>query len=430
MTHAAASAPTTLLFFTGSYPYGAAFEDTFVAPELPYLCEVFDRVILVPTRKGGGRVDLGPDVEVEEGLAALTGSVWARGRGLLSALASALLWREFLERPIALVRFAALGRLLRTLVRAQLTRQWLKEYMRTRRSPPDHVVAYTFWCDGTTTGIALAKRELGGLTLVSRAHGADIYAERYRPPYFPARAITFAQLDGLFPDSETGRRYLTARFPSIGHRTELARMGVSDPGFTASASNGSNRTVVSCSQIVPIKRIDLIGRAVAEAARIRPDLTIQWHHFGEGEGRDQLERETRESLPSNASVQFRGFDGVDALMRFYETHPVDVFVNASSSEGTPVSIMEAASCGIPIVATAVGGNTEIVSEKNGETVPADASAKVLADAILRVAVDPDVNARLRQGSRDVWLEAYSASTNYSAFARRIAEPRTSRGARP
>ena len=47
----------------------------------------------------------------------------------------------------------------------------------------------------------------------------------------------------------------------------------------------------------------------------------------------------------------------------------DLFVNMSLSEGIPVSIMEAISFGIPIIATNVGGNAEIVNDETGVLIP-------------------------------------------------------------
>ncbi|NCO54621.1 MAG: glycosyltransferase, partial [Bacteroidetes bacterium] len=44
---------------------------------------------------------------------------------------------------------------------------------------------------------------------------------------------------------------------------------------------------------------------------------------------------------------------------------VDLFINVSESEGIPVSIMEALSAGIPVIATNVGGTNEIVNNDVG-----------------------------------------------------------------
>lgn len=55
----------------------------------------------------------------------------------------------------------------------------------------------------------------------------------------------------------------------------------------------------------------------------------------------------------------------DQVMNYYKEHHFDVFINMSTNEGVPVSIMEAASFGIPIIATNVGGTSEIVQPSVG-----------------------------------------------------------------
>ncbi|WP_241380179.1 glycosyltransferase, partial [Escherichia coli] len=62
-----------------------------------------------------------------------------------------------------------------------------------------------------------------------------------------------------------------------------------------------------------------------------------------------------------------------------------VFVNLSSSEGLPVSMMEVASLGIPIIATGVGGVGEIVSSDNGHLLPAEFTDAQASDALVQLA---------------------------------------------
>ena len=64
---------------------------------------------------------------------------------------------------------------------------------------------------------------------------------------------------------------------------------------------------------------------------------------------------------------------------FYKSHPVDFLINVSNNEGIPVSIMEAHSFSIPVVATNVGGTSEIVNEENGILLPADPDTGELAN---------------------------------------------------
>jgi glycosyltransferase involved in cell wall biosynthesis len=110
-------------------------------------------------------------------------------------------------------------------------------------------------------------------------------------------------------------------------------------------------------------------------------------------------------------------------MQFYRNNPVDVFVNVSQTEGTSVAVMEAISCGIPVVATAVGGNPEIVTEKNGLLLSPNPSATEIANALFLFLDNPSSAVSKRIGSRAVWNERYNSERNFPDFISRLKEIR-------
>ena len=120
-------------------------------------------------------------------------------------------------------------------------------------------------------------------------------------------------------------------------------------------------------------------------------------------------------LPSNVERIFRGFVSLEKIMAHYKHSPVDVFMNVSSYEGQPVSIKEAISCGIPVVATDVGGNSEIVTSKNGILLNANPPAREIADALLHMLDHPDMTVQMRKESRDLWSRLYSSEVTYPRF---------------
>jgi glycosyltransferase involved in cell wall biosynthesis len=111
-----------------------------------------------------------------------------------------------------------------------------------------------------------------------------------------------------------------------------------------------------------------------------------------------------------------GYPGKGQVYEHYRAHPVDLFVNVSQSEGTPVSIMEAISVGIPVLCSAVGGNIEIVSAENGLLIGADPSPAEISAGITGLMKDPVALRDRRTASRARWEERYNARKNYSAFA--------------
>ena len=77
----------------------------------------------------------------------------------------------------------------------------------------------------------------------------------------------------------------------------------------------------------------------------------------------------------------------------------DIFVTTSVSDGTPVSLLEAMSSGLPCIATSVGGIPEwITNGENGILIP-PRSPEAVADAILRLSKDPDFRSRLGAAAR-------------------------------
>lgn len=84
----------------------------------------------------------------------------------------------------------------------------------------------------------------------------------------------------------------------------------------------------------------------------------------------------------------------------------DIAVLPSYGEGVPRSLIEAAACGLPLVATDAPGCREIVEhEVNGLLVPIkDASA--LATAVRRLCAEPDTRQRMGQASRSKVLDEF------------------------
>lgn len=123
---------------------------------------------------------------------------------------------------------------------------------------------------------------------------------------------------------------------------------------------------------------------------------------GDGDQLIPLKQEC-ESLGIAGQVRFLGFRGdVPRLLQAF-----DVFVLPSLSEGLPLSILEALSLERPVVATAVGGNGEIIeSDVSGYLVP-PADPESLAKTILRVLGDTALSTRLGKAGRNRVEKAFS-----------------------
>ena len=168
--------------------------------------------------------------------------------------------------------------------------------------------------------------------------------------------------------------------------------------------------LVSCSNLVDVKRVDLIIKALMEST-----AQIKWIHIGDGILRSELE-ELSKKLPKNVECKFLGLMKNEEVMKFYKNQHIDVFINVSESEGVPVSIMEALSFGIPIVATDVGGTHEIVIDKyNGILLNKNFKCCELLNSIDFIVDDN----KYRSNAMKVWNKMCSAKVNYKEFYEKL-----------
>ncbi|MFO0594779.1 MAG: glycosyltransferase [Myxococcaceae bacterium] len=400
----------TLVLSPETYPWDGAKEQTFVGPELEVLARRDARVIVLPQSLGGVRASVPSNVEVDDSFAQATSKL-KKAELVAHAARTTLVAEELLRRGRELRSAVTLKRLVEYAGRAHHAAVFARAWLRQRGLERERVVFASTWWGPVTTGWGLLARDLRALTVVSRAHGFDLYEERHTPAYLPCRHRAFALAHGVYPDSDMGVTYLKERFrPSTP--VEVARLGVVDPKVSAPASTDGVLRVVTCSLQVAVKRLDLLVEGLARAGAA--GRKVEWIHHGTGELQPKLEAQARALFPSNVTFTFAGYSTQDQLYRWYASHPVDVFCNVSKSEGTPVAMMEAIACGIPVMATRVGGNPEICRDGvNGVVVGANPSALELGDTLLRFG-SPEALA-WREGSKRVFAERYDAERNYRAW---------------
>jgi colanic acid/amylovoran biosynthesis glycosyltransferase len=402
-----------LLVLTASYPFSVAAERTFLEPEIRRYRDRFARIVLVPQDIRGDRVPIAEGVEVDTSLAEGLQAMWRLpllARGLLSRC----LYRELRRHPWLLTSPTTVLRMAITWGRVEWMVGWFKR-LRTAHGADMPIVAYAFWLDTAVLAAGVHRSRGGQLGLVARAHGGDLYAERHSPPHIPFQHDMVEVADHIAPDSAAGTDYLRNRYPQHAHKIAAARLGTDDPGFRTAASTDGVVRIVSCAFLVGVKRIDLLVQGIAALAERNEGLFVEWVHFGDGPLMPDIRALAESRLMGRVQWELKGHVETAAIYAWYREHPVDVFINVSSSEGTPVSIMEAISCSIPVIATRVGGNQEITNNTLGQLISANPSAQEIAIAIENVCLPVQGREALKRASRAQWETHYSAESNYSAF---------------
>ena len=250
----------------------------------------------------------------------------------------------------------------------------------------------------------------------SRAHRFDIYEEKRKFTFLPQQRNLIEAMDRVFPCSDNGSDYLKEKYPEFENKIITSYLGTYDHGLGKSG-NRKPLKIVSCSRLSEVKRVDLIIDALETLKN--DGLSIEWTHLGGGELLDQLKKKAE--VLDWMTVNFTGAIPNTQVYEYYRYNEVDLFINVSSSEGLPVSIMEATSFGIPVIATNVGGTGEIVIDgESGILIDSDFKIEELANCIKKIATMSDENyAKLRESTRHLWEKYYQAPINYDRFVNNI-----------
>lgn len=176
--------------------------------------------------------------------------------------------------------------------------------------------------------------------------------------------------------------------------------------------------VLTVANLRPEKGYDVL----LDTARLAADrgLTVRFAAVGRGPLDAELKDRHRQL---GLGDRFRFLGERDDVLRLLTGS--DVFVLPSRQEGLPVTLMEATSVGIAIVATAVGGVPQVITDGVDGLIVPPGSPTALADAIGRLALDPALRRHLGDGAkqRSSMFDVAAASHEVEAIYRQLAGSR-------
>jgi glycosyltransferase involved in cell wall biosynthesis len=194
------------------------------------------------------------------------------------------------------------------------------------------------------------------------------------------------------------------RFRVVPLGLDLRRFLDPDPHAAAALRAGCGMApdevlVAYVGRLVPIKRVDVVLRAMAEARR--DGAPVRLVVAGDGQCRASLELLAGE-LGIADIVCFLGYLPDSRTV----ATAADIAILSSDNEGTPVWLIEASAAGRPAVATRVGGVPDVVPPGAGVLVSrGDHSA--LAEGVARLVRDPELRAQMGARAREHVTRSFS-----------------------
>ena len=396
-----------LILFSIHFPYHS-MEQPFLQNEIRFLNEKFDQVYLVPKSIEGDLHSIPDGIIVDESLSENLKSIpfSLKLKTLLSfSYIKECAKNKFNPRKI---KYAIASRLA-----ALSTRRWLKNFLKDKEHCSTTI--YSFWLDSSAFAGVLIKNQLKGVSVVSRCHNFDLYGNEENGFYIPFQKQIVEGLDAIFPVSYDGVEFIKSNFNRA--KCEPGIMGVAAPSKDNEPSTDGVLRIASCSYLIDRKRVGLLMDGLFHLAETNSDLQFSWVHIGDGPNREMLNSKIP-NAPKNLKIDFKGSLKNEDVHSFYQSESVDLFVNTSTKEGTPISIMEAISYGIPILATAFGGNKEVAERGAGICLPQNPAKEEIAEGILSMLESGKIQL-LRKDSKAVWDKYYNSEKNYKQFAARL-----------
>ncbi len=409
----------TLVLFTNFFPYHRGEEYLF--SEFPHLYKSFGRIVIVPVMYEAGMeqsFQLPADVEII--IPSLPTGILSKTHYTLKNLPRIIrehrlpLFKETGYRPDRIAYEAYF------LARSLEIWDQVVNPLKAALSDAHLLTVYSYRLYVTAyVAVELARQPWAKVSnLISRGHRYDILESRSVLGYLPQRQYMLSHLDRVYTVEEQGRAEIVKSYPRFADRVEVQHLGVedNDPQFRSSLATVH---FVSVSTFQPVKRVGFIAQSMRELISRGHD--IRWTHVGAGgNGREEakVKRLIHELDFPDGTVDLKGYMPNQALLGWMAEAEISYFINLSTSEGVPVSIMEAMASAIPVIATEVGGAGEIVTDGiTGFLVdPVAGLEEVTAIFERALSVSSNDYHAMSLAAKKEWRKDWNAEIQYGNFA--------------
>jgi glycosyltransferase involved in cell wall biosynthesis len=400
----------TLVLYTSQFPCGSG--EPFLRNEFAELVQKFKKIFILPLQYGTTtEIPSYPNVEV------LNSNENSEG----PSNASLFLKNFFLIVNITLFE------LIHTKTKSIFLKHWrqfnsyllnsLRLSMKMEKILMKHNVTdaihYSFWMNEWALSLALLKKQNKIPDFVFRANGFDLYDEQTKYNYVPYRSFIYSQAKRMFAVSKKASEHMRS-FGVNEERITHSYFGTEDLSISKFDPN-SKFTILTCSDLRAIKRVHLMVDILNHIP-----FPVKWVHHGHTGNASALLNEKLKNLDPNVEFEMHERkENYSDVLKFIKDHHFNLFVLLSETEGLPVSLIEAAGFGIPLLATDVGGVSEVLNKDNGILIPKKFDAKDVAAKIIDFRKSDHNTIEFRKKIREDWEKHFSAKSNYELFYKEI-----------
>ncbi len=202
--------------------------------------------------------------------------------------------------------------------------------------------------------------------------------------------------------------------PTLSKKVFNVHLGVDIYGFKKEKNNFNTPIII----VTPAELKEHKGHLYAiEAAKRLKEMHIydfKWYFYGIGPLLNELKKKVKELNLINHCF-FPGIIDHKELLNDYERNKVDIVISSSIAtadvfEGIPVSLMEAMSFGIPVIATDCGATKELVDGKSGVLINQNDANSILT-AIIKLINNPEYYREVGRNGRNKIKQDFDTEKN-------------------
>lgn len=252
---------------------------------------------------------------------------------------------------------------------------------------------------------AQLAREITGKPYITTLHGSDVTILGVDPAYERVNTMSVESSDAItavsqfMADQAHSRMGIEKEIHVIPNFVDHIKYQPA-PCELIESKEDKAITLIHVSNFRPVKRVEDIVYAMCVLTKTIPNARLIL--VGDGPDRHRVER-LIDKLGLNKNIRMMGYrNDIPELLRC-----ADALVMASETESAPLTILEAMSIGLPVIASKVGGIPEQVQDGyNGFLVPTKRPGAI-AEAAVKLNDDVKLQMKMGENARNTVLEKYT-----------------------
>ncbi len=346
-----------LILFTYDYPFGKS-EKTFLEYELNQLSNDFDKIEIINQKNFKEKISFNfpnfKNIKFNDNFAKKI-----TFNSLALTFFSKVIFEKIFWKQIFLIVFKKnFLRKLKMCINEMTLSFILENFICREKSANDKIIFYSFWSNFTLITFSRIRKIFKNSKFISRTLGSDLNGYIKDDNFVPYKNTKFLSLDKIFLLGEYQKKNLQNL--DLNNKIEICPLGVYEQKINYKDQLIINEpiTFISCGNLIEIKNNLLMIDFISEFNKIT-ERKIKFILIGDG----NLKKKIIYNLNKNPKITYQHYDRVDNFVDFLKKNQVHFFLNFSSQEGMPFTIMEAMSCGIPAIASNIKPNEYLVENK-------------------------------------------------------------------